>query len=357
MTKLGDEARPKRAHAGVRAWMARARSCPFAFLFALLACAPSAFEKFSGPAQKPEPEEEGGASETRPGRPSALEAGLDGGEEPEAGAPDSGDGPSDVCQPGDTECVSATSERSCNASGQWDTPVDCPNACVGGRCGGSCTPDTTQCVSATQLQTCNANAEWDAAEACQFACVGERCAGECVPGSRSCGAENTPRVCNDAGSWSNEAACSGATPVCQATGICRCRTGHRRCHGAQPQVCNALGQWSDTGAPCANCTDEGQCPSEGCSPERAKQCGDFCGCGCVNDECSGGFSHTGDGCTNERRTACANAGCRCVDGACSGGMCDGTGCTEGKKAECKRLFGAQCGCALGECVGTCVPQP
>jgi hypothetical protein len=377
-----------------------------ALLCAGSACAPGVFDKLSGKAPEPEAGQEaeaGPEAEEDGGAFATIEAGAaagdgEAGADPsaESGAPDVSVAQA-VCQPGSTECVNTTTERTCNGSGQWDEPTPCANACVGARCAGdcrpgqrqcrdkqrqlcsdqgawtddgaacpnlcqdgacagSCTPSASQCISATQLQTCNGSGQWDPAKACQFACIGDRCGGDCVPGTRSCGAGNVPRVCNGTGSWRSEAACAGMTPICQGAGVCRCRTGQRRCRDTQPQVCSAAGQWINTGIPCANCTGEGQCPGEGCSEERVRQCGEFCGCGCVNNECNGGFAPTGDGCTNERRTACANAGCRCVDGACSGGMCDGTGCTPGRAVVCKEMFGEQCDCALGECVGNCVPQ-
>jgi hypothetical protein len=84
-----------------------------------------------------------------------------------------------VCISGQTVC-SGNGVQTCDASGQWDPPVDCGSTltCVGGACTGVCGPGEAQCWG-SGIEMCDAYGQWGAPVTCGAAapfCV----AGECT---------------------------------------------------------------------------------------------------------------------------------------------------------------------------------
>jgi pimeloyl-ACP methyl ester carboxylesterase len=87
----------------------------------------------------------------------------------------------------------------------------------------------------------------------------------------------------------------------------------------------------------------------------ARKCAAF-GCGCANEQCSGGACPTlPDGCTETYRKNCGLSGCGCSNNQCSGGACPiiGDGCEEGARRDCGAL---NCGCWGGKCYGEQCPS-
>jgi hypothetical protein len=115
------------------------------------------------------------------------DAGVDA--SPKDGAVDAGvDAPPVKCTPGAIRCTDDLGgTQTCDESAVWVAALTCKNqTCVAGKCAGVCGPAQTQC-SGNGLQTCDATGNFGSPVACPDAC----CGGSCVDtktNANNCGA-------------------------------------------------------------------------------------------------------------------------------------------------------------------------
>jgi hypothetical protein len=156
------------------------------------------------------------------------------------------------------------------ADGQWSAPQECVGqVCIMGACTGVCRPGNTTCSSSTHRQVCNTNGEFGTPSECPNACVGGEggdCGGVCKPGATRCDG-TTVQTCSSAGQWQNSQVCSGGTPLCATSGgesfCASCQPGSRRCDYAFVEVCNATGTgWSRAKTACETACYQGSCVDE-----------------------------------------------------------------------------------------------
>lgn len=193
--------------------------------------------------------------------------------------------PARQCIPDEVSCVSTTQRRVCSSDGRWLPVEQCPNACVGGDCGGVCVPREQRCASSRELQRCTDEGQWGAATACTGACSNDGCAGECSPGVTECVSATQLRLCGEGGQWQAPITCDF---TCQGRACGgECTPGAVRCEAAGSQRCDDTGTWAE--AP--RCEPGGACPTGS-----VDRCGDVCtslendplNCGACGHDCRGG---------------------------------------------------------------------
>lgn len=132
----------------------------------------------------------------------------------------SGEGECAPCDPDDSEarCANGTTLEECSDSGDWE-PTPCPSATphctvIGDAACRACAVGTTECVSATSDRTCNDSGAWGSPRTCP---ANTRCATNvcrCQTGDTRCDGDVLMRCMN--GTWSEaetcEDGCAGAYP-------------------------------------------------------------------------------------------------------------------------------------------------
>lgn len=153
-----------------------------------------------------------------------------------------------VCTPGESTCLGATRQSTCNSRGSAQTESACASGetCRGNRCQPSaCTPGASTCDEATgQRRVCNTEGSGTTLVACAS---GQRCsdgvcvAQACTPNSRTCASITSIRVCDSTGSSSTTMACPAFPNAMGACGAntCgfTCMDGFGNCDGSFSNGC------------------------------------------------------------------------------------------------------------------------
>jgi hypothetical protein len=136
------------------------------------------------------------------------------------------------CTTGQTQCATDFATVHTCIDGLWGAGQSCVYGCIDSDtadfCAPQCTPQESECVSTTSLRLCNAVGEWGDAAACAIACIDsgtmDFCAPSCAPGATECATSNSYRECNsETGEWADlTVTCTGTTPVCVAGGCVQC---------------------------------------------------------------------------------------------------------------------------------------
>lgn len=237
------------------------------------------------------------------------------------------------CNDGDMECQGKNLQV-CDGR-VWKAEESCDLACISessgaDHCAEDCLPGVSDCVDATSRRTCKNDGSWASAETCMVACIdsGDQdfCAPACAPGARRCsGTSGQYQQCSAQGTWpSQSSACLSPTPACIGSGQCAAcdpNTYAPSCNGATLRSCSTAGTLVDTpctdacvvvggSAGCRDCSpgatrcQDGNayaCSAQGTWPSSPSQ---TCGAnGCYGDVPS---AHCGD--CAEGDTACTQTG-------------------------------------------------
>ncbi len=256
-----------------------------------------------------------------------------------------------ACTPGAKRCGADGTPETCDQTGTWKrASAPCPFVCSGnGDCTGECDPGTARCATATTLQSCGGNGTWATPAMCPYVCDGAtaRCTGECTPGAKRCSGL-AAQTCDAAGRWVTTQTCN---PVC-SNGVCApCRNGDRQCNQNRPQQCISDNWVYTTTAPCPYVCD----PAVGCTGECVP--GTQVCVGNTARSCGANGRYTDTVCPNVCMTATGTCGGVCAPGArrCSGGiaqLCSSAGQWTDTGPAC--TFG--CNAATGMCQA-CTPNP
>ncbi len=215
---------------------------------------------------------EGGTSGTGgdPGGGGTTSGGS-GGNGPSGGAGGSGGMPSE-CSGTETECSSATEQRTCD-DGLWSDPQSCTYVCVSdeGQCGGECTPQDSQCKADGQTPQECVDGFWVDQSACAGVCSAGACEAECTEGDTQCSDDDLYEC--SGGTWAFQMTCpnicdpspdGGGQPACGGS----CKPNDTQCENVNQIItCGSDGEWG-TPQDCINsaCQGDPAACSGNCSP-------------------------------------------------------------------------------------------
>lgn len=273
-----------------------------------------------------------------------------------------GDGPATECETNETRCDEDGLRQTCDGTGFWGEPEECPYVCIAGACTGECVPDTNDCdPDGVSRLECSAMGVWEVVQTCSGVCSGGACAGSCSPGTRQCAA-GILQLCGQDGRWGTEEDCPFiCDPVLKdCTG--ECDPNQLRCSDGKLQTCQSDANWN-AGTTCPFVCEAGDNPGEfrcggECRPgtTECRSNTELATCGtdgdwgnpqtCVNMACRGNPAACGGECA-PGTTACEDASTLLSCG--SDGEYDSTDCAASNRA-CIATTGGAFGCG-----GSCAP--
>ncbi len=231
------------------------------------------------------------------------------------------------CNPGNSECIDASSYHECTEYAVWGDAQDCGSdqECVDGTCQTrlGCQPGTSECLDSTSYHVCGSHAIWNPTQYCSS---GQTCSGgtcqpvpQCSYRDMRCSPSdgNEIQQCNSQGQWANYRHCSYGC----SNGACKdCRRGDTQCYDdTHYQTCDSDGEWgSKKSCGSGYLCDSGDCvqSSHGaCSVSGQTRCST--GSTYELQRCSGGYwtdyMYCSNGCAYAMCVQCGTGSTQCTD--------------------------------------------